>query len=58
MDPDNLDMLLCLRMNDELWSAQNVEDIIMKKQRGDSHNGTATAEIIAENLFNYYTTLN
>ncbi len=28
MDPDNLDMLLCLRMNYDLWTAEDIENIM------------------------------
>ncbi len=39
MDPNNLDLLPCLRMNNGLWSAKDIEDL-MTKQREESHNGT------------------
>jgi hypothetical protein len=44
-------------MNDDLWSAEDIEDIMMK-QREESHNGTNATEVAAKNLLNYYAARN
>ncbi len=58
MDPDNLDLLLCLRMDYNFWSAEDIEDILMKQEREESHNGTNSTEVAVENILNYYVARN
>jgi hypothetical protein len=55
MDPDNLDMLLCLRMNSDLWSAEDIENVMVQQRAATNISDIAAADMAAGSILNYCT---